>query len=47
MLCPTSVCRTTALWTELEKEINPAECAIYSYRPDSDSDPFGEEGSLW
>lgn len=38
---------TTALWTELEKEINPAECAIYSYRPDGDSDPFGEEGSLW
>lgn len=38
---------TTALWTELEKEINPSECDIYSYRPDGDSDPFGEEGSLW
>lgn len=24
-----------------------AECDIYSYNPDLDSDPFGEDGSLW
>lgn len=38
---------TTALWAELEKEIAPSDCDIYSYNPDGDSDPFGEEGSLW
>lgn len=38
---------TNALWAELEKEISPSECDIYSYRPDGESDPFGEEGSLW
>lgn len=38
---------SAALWQELEKEIAPSECDIYSYRPDGDSDPFGEEGSLW
>lgn len=37
----------SSLWTELEKEIAPNECDIYSYRPDGESDPFGEEGSLW
>eukprot|EP00040_Diaphanoeca_grandis_P039842 m.260323 g.260323 ORF g.260323 m.260323 type:complete len:273 (-) comp39669_c0_seq1:96-914(-) len=35
------------LWQTLEKEIVPSECDIYSYRPDMDGDPFGEEGSLW
>lgn len=35
------------LWQALEKEIVPHECDIYSYRPDMDGDPFGEEGSLW
>lgn len=36
-----------SLWAELEKEIAPKECDIYSYRPDGDSDPFGEDGTLW
>uniref|UniRef100_A0A8I4A2S0 Repressor of RNA polymerase III transcription MAF1 homolog n=1 Tax=Callithrix jacchus TaxID=9483 RepID=A0A8I4A2S0_CALJA len=29
------------------EEICLAECDIYSYNPDLDSDPFGEDGSLW
>ncbi|XP_068093935.1 repressor of RNA polymerase III transcription MAF1 homolog [Hyperolius riggenbachi] len=35
------------LWTAVDEEINLAECDIYSYNPDLDSDPFGEDGSLW
>ncbi|KAK2119443.1 RNA polymerase III-inhibiting protein maf1 [Saguinus oedipus] len=29
------------------EEICLAECDIYSYNPDLDSDPFREDGSLW
>lgn len=36
-----------SLWSALSNEINPAECTIYSYNPDMESDPFSEEGSLW
>jgi hypothetical protein len=36
-----------SLWASLGNEINPAECTIYSYNPDMESDPFSEEGSLW
>lgn len=36
-----------SLWSTLTSEINPHECAIYSYNPDMESDPFSEEGSLW
>lgn len=35
------------LWQALEKEICPSECDIYSYRPDMDSDPFGDDVVLW
>ncbi|XP_038248780.1 repressor of RNA polymerase III transcription MAF1 homolog isoform X2 [Dermochelys coriacea] len=35
------------LWDAVDEEICLSECDIYSYNPDLDSDPFGEEGSLW
>ncbi|XP_071785565.1 repressor of RNA polymerase III transcription MAF1 homolog [Asterias amurensis] len=35
------------LWAAINDEINPNECEIYSYNPDLESDPFGEEGVLW
>ncbi|XP_021106300.1 repressor of RNA polymerase III transcription MAF1 homolog isoform X3 [Heterocephalus glaber] len=35
------------LWNAMDEEICLAECDIYSYNPDLDSDPFGEDGSLW
>ncbi|CAI5783485.1 repressor of RNA polymerase III transcription MAF1 homolog [Podarcis lilfordi] len=35
------------LWDAVEQEICLSECDIDSYNPDLDSDPFGEEGSLW
>eukprot|EP00037_Helgoeca_nana_P027253 m.311347 g.311347 ORF g.311347 m.311347 type:complete len:237 (-) comp27446_c1_seq1:60-770(-) len=38
---------STALWAALDAEIQPKECDVYSYNPDLDTDPFGEEGMLW
>lgn len=41
---------SAALWQAVAQEIdpeNPADCEIYSYSPDTDSDPFAEEGALW
>ncbi|XP_022082189.1 repressor of RNA polymerase III transcription MAF1 homolog [Acanthaster planci] len=35
------------LWAAVNDEISPNECEIYSYNPDLESDPFGEEGVLW
>lgn len=35
------------VWSVIDQEINLQGCDIYSYNPDLDSDPFGEEGSLW
>jgi len=35
------------LWTAIDEEIKLMECDIYSYNPDLDSDPYGEEGNLW
>lgn len=35
------------LWKSLDDEICLQDCQIYSYNPDMDTDPFGEEGSLW
>uniref|UniRef100_A0A8C6V043 Repressor of RNA polymerase III transcription MAF1 homolog n=1 Tax=Neogobius melanostomus TaxID=47308 RepID=A0A8C6V043_9GOBI len=35
------------LWNSMDQEINLQSCDIYSYNPDLDCDPFGEEGSLW
>eukprot|EP00035_Acanthoeca_spectabilis_P034733 m.30732 g.30732 ORF g.30732 m.30732 type:complete len:237 (+) comp6832_c0_seq1:1111-1821(+) len=37
----------STLWSALEAEIQPTECDVYSYNPDLDTDPFGEEGMLW
>ncbi|KAL9976182.1 hypothetical protein ACROYT_G013450 [Oculina patagonica] len=37
----------SGLWAAIDEEINLAECDIFSYNPDLDSDPYGEEGSLW
>ncbi|KAM6125961.1 LOW QUALITY PROTEIN: repressor of RNA polymerase III transcription MAF1 homolog [Pterocles gutturalis] len=37
----------THLWDAVDEEICLSECDIYSYNPDLDSDPFGEDGSLW
>ncbi|XP_020893023.1 repressor of RNA polymerase III transcription MAF1 homolog isoform X2 [Exaiptasia diaphana] len=37
----------TALWSAMDDEIQLNDCDIYSYNPDLDSDPYGEEGSLW
>eukprot|EP00047_Mylnosiga_fluctuans_P000218 m.188668 g.188668 ORF g.188668 m.188668 type:complete len:243 (-) comp10028_c0_seq2:127-855(-) len=39
-----------ALWRTVAAEIDPenvADCEIYSYNPDTESDPFAEEGTLW
>jgi len=35
-----------ALWAAIEEVIQPKECSIYSYIPDVESNPFGEQ-SLW
>ncbi|MCJ8744355.1 hypothetical protein PDJAM_G00117660 [Pangasius djambal] len=35
------------LWEAIDNEISLTECDIYSYNPDLDSDPYGEEGNLW
>ncbi|KAJ7365016.1 RNA polymerase III-inhibiting protein maf1 [Desmophyllum pertusum] len=38
----------SGLWAAIDEEINLAECDIFrGYNPDLDSDPYGEEGSLW
>ena len=35
------------LWQAIDTAINMAECEIYSYSPDLNSDPYSEDGSLW
>lgn len=35
------------LWKGIDDEICLQDCQIFSYNPDMESDPFGEEGSLW
>lgn len=35
------------LWKAIDDEICLQDCQIYSYNPDMESDPFGEEGCLW
>jgi hypothetical protein len=35
------------LWSTINEEICLPDCDIYSYNPDLQSDPFGEDGSLW
>jgi len=34
------------LWQQIESEISPAECDIFSYIPDTDSDPLSD-GKIW
>lgn len=35
------------LWSAIDGEINLSQADIYSYNPDLNSDPFGEDGCLW
>jgi len=35
------------LWSAIDSEINFPTVDIYSYNPDLNSDPFGEEGCIW
>jgi len=35
------------LWSTLETEIRLKECDIYSFCPDSDTDPYAEQGNIW
>lgn len=35
------------LWAAVDSEICLSDCDIYSYNPDLDSDPYGEDGCLW
>jgi hypothetical protein len=36
-----------SLWKSIDDEICLRDCQIYSYNPDMESDPFGEDGCLW
>ncbi|XP_065064265.1 repressor of RNA polymerase III transcription MAF1 homolog isoform X2 [Rhopilema esculentum] len=38
---------SSRLWSSIDEQISLQDCSIYSYNPDLESDPFGEEGSLW
>lgn len=35
------------LWNTVDEELSLSDCDIYSYNPDLNSDPYGEEGCLW
>jgi hypothetical protein len=35
------------LWNTVDEEISLCDCDIYSYNPDLNSDPYGEEGCIW
>ncbi|XP_054164326.1 repressor of RNA polymerase III transcription MAF1 homolog [Oppia nitens] len=35
------------LWSAIDCEITLSDCDIYSYNPDLNSDPYGEDGCLW
>lgn len=34
-------------WNTVDDEISLNDCEIYSYNPDLNSDPYGEEGCIW
>jgi hypothetical protein len=34
------------IWMEINKEIELEDCEIYTFSPDSDTDPFTENGSM-
>lgn len=35
------------LWTAIDKEIQLDNCSVFSYKPDLESDPFGDSSSLY
>ena len=35
------------LWARLEEVIQPSECDVYSYKADTEGDPFNDSASLW
>lgn len=35
------------LWSAIDEEISIKDCDVYSYNPDLESDPYGDEGCLW
>jgi len=37
----------STLWSTVDEEIVLRDCNVYSYNPDLDSDPYGDEGCLW
>ncbi|KAJ1981919.1 RNA polymerase III-inhibiting protein maf1 [Dimargaris xerosporica] len=42
----TSVVQKYRLWEAVDKVVALNNCAVYSYRPDMDSDPFAENNSI-
>jgi hypothetical protein len=36
-----------AVWGAINEAINEKDTEVYSYNPDRESDPFGEDGCLW
>lgn len=35
------------LWKSVDEAVDLKDCDVYSYQSDLESDPFGEEGSIW
>lgn len=35
------------LWNNIDEEITLRDCNVYSYNPDLESDPYGDEGCVW
>eukprot|EP00127_Corallochytrium_limacisporum_P001211 Clim_evm46s44 gene=Clim_evmTU46s44 len=35
------------MWQTIDEKIELADCGVYSYIPDNDSDPFVDEGNIW
>lgn len=35
------------MWTAIDGEVNLADCDVYCFFPDVDSDPYGDDGSIW
>jgi len=38
---------STKLWNTLDGAMKISDCEIYSFLPEPDADPFGEEGNIW
>ncbi|KAJ1676030.1 RNA polymerase III-inhibiting protein maf1 [Spiromyces aspiralis] len=43
--CPVSL-KKSEIWEVIDREIDLSDCEVYTYEPDSDSDPFADEGSI-